>query len=338
MQIAKALVLAGGVPHGRPWPSVRSMPKPLVPVANRPLLFHDLDALRRAGVLEAAIAIEPETAGAIRAAVGDGSAWHMAIRYAECATDVPLEEALALSRDFLAQEPVIVQHAGALLRERIHPHIAAFAGERLDALALRTHDAFDVGDGDGGCGHGGAVHDSSLMLSQLAVSILVEATAGTDPILRIREGGGQVRVEEVDGCLPCLGVQDSLLEANRRMLQNLAPSFDPASLTEARIQGAVVIHPTAHVERSLVRGPAIIGPRARVIDSYIGPSTSIGADVRLEGASIEYSIVLPGAELSFPGTRLEESVIGRGARVRRAFELPAALRMAIGEGAEIVLS
>jgi glucose-1-phosphate thymidylyltransferase len=323
MEIAKALVLAGGTPHGQPWPSVRSVPKPLVPVANRPLLFHDLDALRGAGVLEATIAVEPETAGAIRAAVGDGDDWHMAIRYAECATDVPLEQALALSRDFLAEEPVLVQHAGALVRERIHPHIAAFAGERLDGLALRTHDA---------------ARDSSLLLSQLAVAILVRATAGPDPILRIREGGGQVRVQEVDGCSPLLGAQDSLLEANRRVLQNLAPSFDPHSLIDSRVQGPVVIDPTAHVERSVVRGPAIIGPRARVVDSYVGPSTSIGADVELEGAAIEYSIVMAGARLSFPGMRLEESVIGRDARVRRGFEPPAALRLAIGEGAEIVLS
>ncbi|HEV7750731.1 MAG TPA: NDP-sugar synthase [Baekduia sp.] len=336
MEIAKALVLAGGAPHGQPWPSVRSTPKPLVPVANRPLLFHDLDALRAAGVLEATIAVEPDTAGAIRAAVGDGTDWRMAIRYAECATHVPLEQALALSRDFLAQEPVLVQHAGALLRDRIHPHIAAFAGERLDALALRTHGAFELGNAEGE--HGAAAQDSSLLLSQLAVSILVQATTGADPILSVREAGGQVRVQEVDGCLPCLGVQESLLEANRRMLQALTPSFDPASLIDVRVQGPVVIDPTAHVERSVVRGPAIIGPRARIVDSYIGPSTSIGADVDIEGAAIEYSIVLPGAQLSFPGSRLEESVIGRGARVRRVFELPSALRVAIGEGAEIVLS
>ena len=48
MQIAKALVLAGSGPQNRPWPSVRSMPKALVPVANRPILFHNLEALRTA--------------------------------------------------------------------------------------------------------------------------------------------------------------------------------------------------------------------------------------------------------------------------------------------------
>lgn len=334
MEIAKALVLAGSAPHDEQWPSVGSAPKPLVPVANRPLLFHDLDALRTAGVLETTIAVEPGSANAIRAAVGDGADWHMVIRYAECATSVPLGQALTVARDFIGGEPVLVQHAGSLLRERIHPHIAAFAGERLDVLALRLPGALEPGEGD----RDRAARDSSLMLSERAVAILAQAAAGADPVLRVRAGGGQARVQEVDGCLPCLGRQDSLLEANRRMLESVASSVDAASLVDTRIQGAVAIHPSAHLERSLVRGPAIIGPRARIVDSYVGPSTSIGADVGIEGAEIEYSIVLPGAQLSFLGTRVEHSVIGRGARIRRAFEPPAALRLAVGDGAEIVLS
>ena len=73
MEIAKALVLAGRTDLDRPWPSVQSGPKHLVPVANRPILFHHLETLRGAGVLEATIAVEPESARLIGAAVGDGS-------------------------------------------------------------------------------------------------------------------------------------------------------------------------------------------------------------------------------------------------------------------------
>jgi glucose-1-phosphate thymidylyltransferase len=37
------------------------------------------------------------------------------------------------------------------------------------------------------------------------------------------------------------------------------------------------------------------------------------------------------------GTRLESSVIGHGARVVRGFALPSAMRIAIGDGAEMLL-
>ncbi len=91
------------------------------------------------------------------------------------------------------------------------------------------------------------------------------------------------------------------------------------------------------MHRSLLRGPVIVGPGASIADAYIGPYTSVGAGVVVEGSEIEYSILLAGAELRFLGMRLESSVIGRGARIVRAFELPGAIRMSVGEGAEIVL-
>ena len=81
----------------------------------------------------------------------------------------------------------------------------------------------------------------------------------------------------------------------------------------------------------------IIGPGARVTDAYIGPYTSIGAGVVVEGAEIEHSIVLPDAQLRFVGSRLESSVIGRGARIVRGFALPAAMRVSLGDGAEVIL-
>ena len=242
MQIAKALVLAGSGPQNRPWPSVRSMPKALVPVANRPILFHNLEALRRAGLLEATIAVDPETASAIRGAVGDGSDWDLTIRYLDCATDMRLGAALATARDFISDEPVLVQHAGALMRERIQPHIAAFADERLDALTLRLRPYPRAGS------EGEAV-DGGWMLSERAVAMLAGGDGtSADPIAYIREQGGQARVQDVDGCLSCHGDQDMLLEANRRMLEDIVPDFDPASVQGSELQGPVIVHPTARVE------------------------------------------------------------------------------------------
>ena len=48
-----------------------------------------------------------------------------------------------------------------------------------------------------------------------------------------------------------------------------------------------LIHPTAVVRSTLVRGPAVIGPGVRLNDVYVGPYTSIGENVTIEGAEIE---------------------------------------------------
>jgi glucose-1-phosphate thymidylyltransferase len=331
VEIAKALILAGRNAHDRPWPSVRSGPKQLVPVANRPILFHNLEALRRAGMLEATIALERESARPIMAAVGDGSAWNLAVRYVRWSPTTGVGGALAAARGFLADEPVLVGPGDALHREQIHPHIAAFADEGIDALTLRLSGApYD---------RSGTPLAGGWLLSRRAVSILLDRPrTGDDPISGIRRQGGQVRVQDVDGCLPCHGDQDALLEGNRRMLEDLREDVNRAAYPSCEFQGAVVVHPTARLDHTLVRGPAIIGPGARLSHAYVGPYSSVGADVTIEGSQVEHSIVLDGAELLHVGTRLETSVIGRGARITRGYTLPSAMRLSIGDGAEITLT
>jgi glucose-1-phosphate thymidylyltransferase len=329
VEIAKALILAGRTRHDRPWPSVRSGPKHLVPVANRPIIFHNLESLRRAGLLEATIALEPENARAIMAAVGDGSAWHLSVRYVRWQPASGVGGALAAARDFVRDEPVLVEPADALYREHLHPHISTFADEHLDAMALRLPGA--------PCNGGGEPVAGAYLLSRRAIALLLDDPRA-EPMAGVREHGGDVRVQDSDGCLPCHGGQERLLEGNRRMLEELRGSADPANHASCEFQGTVRIHRTARLDHTLIRGPAVIGPGARLSHAYVGPYTSIGANVTVEGSQVEHSIVLDGAALLHVGTRLESSVIGRRARVTRSFAPPDAMRLSIGDGAEVTLS
>ena len=43
---------------------------------------------------------------------------------------------------------------------------------------------------------------------------------------------------------------------------------------------------------TVIRGPTIIGEQTRIVNSYVGPFTSIYHDVRIEDSEIEHSIVL----------------------------------------------
>lgn len=330
MRIAKAVIMAGSADHQQSWPSVAAGPRELFPVANRPILFHQLEHLRLGGLLEATILVDHYNADPIRRAVGDGSNWNLTVRYDDCPDAEGLAGALATCRSFIGDEPVLIQQADALLRGRLHTHLAAFSDDRLDALALSFTGA-------------GAVPSPELpsgyMLSRRAQSVLVDGGRGTtNPINEVRASGGRVRVEAVDGCLPCHGDLDGLLDCNRRLLADLEAGPPPADMEDSQLQGAVAIHPSAIVRRTTVRGPVVIGPGVRLTDAYVGPYTSIGAGVEIQGAEIEHSIVLPGAELAFVGTRIESSVIGAGARVARVFMRPSSLRIALGDGAEILLS
>jgi hypothetical protein len=60
--------------------------------------------------------------------------------------------------------------------------------------------------------------------------------------------------------------------------------------------------------------------------------------VELEGIEIEHSIVLDGARMRFLPCRVEGSLIGPRAEVTRDFDMPRAVRLAIGEGARVSLA
>ena len=91
-----------------------------------------------------------------------------------------------------------------------------------------------------------------------------------------------------------MGDAEGLLKANRLLLDDIEGTAPPAGgIRDSSVQGRVAIHPSARLEATVVRGPAVIGAGTMLEDAYIGPYTSIGDGVRVEGAEIEHSIVLP---------------------------------------------
>src|SRR5262249_57924334 len=69
----KALVLSGGS-GTRLRPITHTSAKQLLPVANKPVLFYGLEAIRDVGIRDVGIVVG-DTAPAIQEAVGDGSAF-----------------------------------------------------------------------------------------------------------------------------------------------------------------------------------------------------------------------------------------------------------------------
>ena len=91
------------------------------------------------------------------------------------------------------------------------------------------------------------------------------------------------------------------------------------------------------IVNSTVRGPAIIGARTRVVDSYVGPFTSIAADCEIVDSEIEHSVVLERSRIvGVP--RLADSLIGREVEVVRSGETPVATRLMVGDHSRVELA
>jgi glucose-1-phosphate thymidylyltransferase len=336
MEIAKAVVLAGDCRGPDPWPNLGLTARQLAPVANKPVLFHHLEALAGAGVDRALVVTDDTTRSSIPEALGDGSAWGLGISYVDGGPSMLASSTLA---EFVGPGPVLVHDGDVLVRERLGTLCDHLAGAGLDALVLRAEVATN-GNGAAadpgtpvGCLIGVDVHDA----------LWREATTGPSPgleglIARLRDRGARVQERGVDACLPCRGRVEALLEANRRMLEDLVPDEHGERVLGSEIQGRLALHPSAEIHDSLIRGPVVIGPGARIANAYIGPYTSIGADVQVESVEIEHSIIFDRARIRFVGARIEGSLVGPGAQIERDFRVPQAMRLSVGARAEVALS
>ena len=325
MRIAKAVVLATESWGLESWPNLGFSTRHLAPVANKPVLFHHLDALATAGIGEAAIVCDRRSDAGVREAVGDGSAWGLDVHYVD---ESPFVDVLASGRlaEFIGSAPVLVQHGDILLREAVARLGEQFADDGLDALVL----------------HAGSSSrqpiDGYLIGAGVYPDLLRQTASLPDALAQLRALGARVQERDVDASLPCRGGAEGLLATNRRILETMAHGFCSGRIFDTELQGRVSVDPSAEIRDSLIRGPVVIGPRARITNAYVGPYTSIGADVELDCVEVEHSIVLDRARLRFLGTRIEGSLIGPDARVERDLRIPQAVRLSVGAGAEVAIA
>jgi glucose-1-phosphate thymidylyltransferase len=156
----------------------------------------------------------------------------------------------------------------------------------------------------------------------------------TDAIQHLVDSGLRVDPHIVHGWWKDTGQVQDMLEANRLILDDLEERVE-GELVDCRVEGRVVIEAGARLERTTVRGPAVIGANSELVDAYVGPYTAIGDNVRIRAAELEHSIVLSGSEISDLEYRIEASLIGRNVRIGRGPALPKAYRFVVGDNADV---
>jgi glucose-1-phosphate thymidylyltransferase len=158
----------------------------------------------------------------------------------------------------------------------------------------------------------------------------------TDAIQHLIDNGSRVESRTVKGWWKDTGQLADMLEANRLVLEDIDRSIE-GELVDSKVEGRVCIAAGARVERSVIRGPAIIGAGAVVSDAYVGPYTSIAEGVTIERSEVEHSILLAGATVRDLESRMEASLLGRDVKLERSKGVPRTLSMIVGDRSEIWL-
>jgi glucose-1-phosphate thymidylyltransferase len=351
----KGLILSGG--RGtRLRPITYTSAKQLVPVANKPVLFYGIEAMAAAGIREVGIIIAPETGDEIRTAAGDGECFGVRITYIVQDEPAGLAHAVLTAEPFLGADPFVMYLGDNLLQGGINDLVHAFRSNQPEALILLTPvpdpENYGVAELDGS---GRVVRlvekppepatDLALVGVYMFTARIHEAAKAiqpsgrgeleiTDAIQWLVDAGAPVESHVVRGWWKDTGRLDDMLEANRLILETLERRVD-GELVDAQIEGRVVVEAGAVLERSTVRGPAIIGAGARLVDAYIGPYTAVGRHCLVEGAEVEHSILLEGSSVRGLQGRMESSLLGRNVAVSRDDRQPRAYRFMVGDNSEI---
>jgi glucose-1-phosphate thymidylyltransferase len=346
----KALVLSGGK-GTRLRPITHTGAKQLIPVANKPILFYVLEAIKDAGITDVGIVVG-DTEAEIRAAVGHGDAFGIRATYIRQDQPLGLAHAVKVSRDYLGGDTFVMFLGDNLILDGIRSLVDEFRREKPNSeilLAKVPHpEEFGVAELDGErivrlvekpkqpksdlALVGVYMFDSSIFEAVDAIrpSFRNELEI-TDAIQYLIDHGKTVRHHVITGWWKDTGKLEDMLEANRMVLSRAKRHLRGEVDKESKVEGEVILGEGSVVKNSLLRGPLIIGARCHIENSYVGPFTAIYDDVVLRNSEIEHSIVLERCRIQDIPVRIEASLIGKEVRIQRSQAKPTAYRFMVGD-------
>lgn len=358
----KALILAGGRAT-RLRPITHTLNKHLIPLANKPMIFHAIQKVVDAGITDIGININ-EGDHELPSVVGEGTRFGARITYLEQRGGVKgVAHTIKNAKDAGFLDGSFLMYLGDnIILGSIRPFVERFMQDNLNCfLALsRVKDPqrFGVAEiRDGKIVR--VIEKPQIPPSNFAITGIylydyhaLDAVEVAKPSLRgeyeitdvhqyYLDRGLNVGFEEITGWWKDTGKPEDLLEGNQLLLNELNSSANVIEgyvHPDATLQGPVRVGKRTRIgPEVLIRGPVMIGENCEIERSFIGPHTSIGNDARIHNAEIEHSVVLDQVSVSC-AARIVDSIIGKNARVTSvSTSRPAGHKIVVGDDAIVEL-
>lgn len=328
-----------------------------MPIANKPILFYGIEAIRDAGITDIGIVVG-DTASEIRAAVGDGAKFGAKVTYIQQDAPLGLAHAVKIAKPFIGRDRFVMYLGDNLIIEGIKDFVEKFDTKAPNCQILLAHvpnpQDFGVAElaGERVVRLVEKPREPKTDLALVGVYMFDEAIFSaadaikpsrrneleiTDAIQHLIDQGYNVESQVISGWWKDTGKLEDILEANSMILGRLSTRIDGEVDSKSRMDGTVVLEKGSSVTNSVLRGPLIIGERSRIVDAYVGPFTSVYYDVQLRACEIEHSIVLENSSIVDVRGRIESSLVGKNAVIERHSQPPKAYRFMIGDYSRIQL-
>ncbi len=315
-------------------------------IANLPLIVHVLDGLAQLGIERVVVVASEDVRRRLTAVVHTGKAWRLEVSFVDKRTESSSSTVIAHLRREIEDSPALVHAGDCLFPRSVAQMRERFTTGDLDLLLLVRPEA-QHGDHEARSPQRIRLpreqpQGTAMMVGASVWPVLEEVAVGAPSLRRLAEAlraaGRRVGTLEAGEHWCYRDSGESLLIANRMLLDALPFDAEPACVgKDSEPQGRIAISPSASVSGSTLRGPVVVGANAIIEDSFIGPYTAIGAGATVIGAELDNAMVLAGAQVRYPGQRLEGSVIGERAVVSQSFSLPSGLHLRVGPDARVVL-
>ncbi len=325
--------------------------KPIIPIANKPLVVYAIDALKEVGITDIGIVVGEYTKD-IKKILGDGSRYGVKITYIMQDDPKGISHTIMISKDFLGDSPFVMYLGDNLLQFGIKPAVEKFRNNTSNAvLVLKETDKPEL--------YGIAVvennqvvrliekpKDSPSNLAAIGVYVfdksihpiidnLKPSGRGeleiTDAIQGLIESHAKVEHCVLDGWWMDAGNPDDMLEANRLVLHDLRSDIRGKVDESSNLIGEVVIGEGSTIEHSYIRGPIIIGKNCHIKDAYIGSYTSIGDHSSLERCEVEYSVIMENCEVCNIEVRIDGSILGKNVTVTYSDYRPKSYKLILSD-------
>jgi glucose-1-phosphate thymidylyltransferase len=355
----KAVILAAGQ-GTRLRPVTLTMPKPLVPVANQPLIGYAIDVLKCAGMTDIGIVVN-ELESPIVTRLGDGSQFGVNLTYIVQKEQKGLAHAIGLARDFVGSEPFCVYLGDNIFQDKMEQVLRNFPNTSAEiTLGLgEVSDPTRFGIAEIKDGRILRVVEkpkdppSNLAIAGVylfrrsifdAIDVIKPSKRGeleiTDAIDMIIRSGAEVTPYPLQGWWIDAGKPDSIIQANQLVMGDLPYTPPPGNghvIGKSEVSHRVIIGENSQIIDSVVRGPVVIGKNVTVKNSYIGPYTALGDNVVIESSEVEASIIMRDCVIrNIPG-RIDSSLIADNSQVTSANYVPASHRFILAENSYVQL-